>query len=58
MTMSDEVAVDIEEDIEVNTQPPAKRNELGMYSSSEKTKILSVQKWHRSHLQELVVPLS
>ena len=33
MTMSDEVAVDIKEDIEVNTQPPAKRNELGMCSS-------------------------
>ena len=58
MTMSDEVAVDIEEDIEVNTQPPAKRNELGTCSSSEKTKILSVQKRHRSHLQELAVSLT
>ena len=25
MTMSDEVAIDIEEDVEVNTQPPAKK---------------------------------
>jgi len=44
--MSDKVAVDIEEDIEVNTQPPVKRNELGMCSSSKETKILSVQNRH------------
>ena len=46
MKMSDEVAVDIEVDIEVNTHPSMKRNELGMCSSSEETKILSVQKRH------------
>ena len=41
MIMSDnEVAVDIEEDVQVNTQPPARKStELGMDSSSGEMKI-------------------
>jgi len=55
MTMPDKVAVDIEEDIE---HTASSENALGMCSSSEETKILSVQKQHRSHLQELVVSIT